>query len=318
MQEQNAAIYTKSKKCSLKCIFAHLLILLFLVVGFAYFAWQDHQNKQQVAIQAQQIQQIKQIQQSYLEQVSTTKVESSIPSWDLLEVQYLIRLADIQLTITSNIQQSIQLLTLADQHLATLIVNDLSLVTVRQALADNIGSLKMVPAVDQVGIILKIDALSDEITKLPIPSLPDKLTKESQPKSSTPATKIPQTSWQKFKTVTWKQLQNIVIVKHHEQSIIPILSEEQQADLIQRIQFALNQTEWAVLHKQSAVYQSSLQKVIFLTNRYFSNNPAVANNIIETVKELQAINLTPKIPDISASLQAIDNAINRASGKTAS
>lgn len=312
MQEQNVA--TESKKCSLKCKLVHLIAALLIVIGFSYFAWQNYQIKHLLATQTQQLSQ--QIQQQSSEKISL-KTETSNPSWDLLEVQYLIRLADIHLSITKNIPQSIQLLTLADNRLATLIASNPNLVMVRQALADNISALKLITVVDQVGIILKINALSDQIDKLPMPSLPSKLA-EPQHQVYIPATRTSQTFWQKFETASWEQLQNIIIVKHHEQPIIPILSEEQQIDLLQRIQLALNQAEWAVLHKQSTVYQASLQKVITLTNRYFSNAPSIANNIIASVKELQVIELNPKIPDISSSLQAIDKVINQSSGNAAS
>lgn len=313
MQNQKEKVMVKIRNFSPKKILMHVIIIALILFGCMYVIWQNYQNKLELTSQIQQLQQ----KLSEQNLANTEKAKNIQPSFGLSEVQYLIRLANIDLVINRDVSKAIQLLTIADQHLATLMLSEPDLVEVRQALTDDLSALKMLVNVDRIGIILQINALSDQISKLPIPSIPNTVTKAStqlvKPENNS-ATLLPQTFWQKFITTNWQQLQKIIIVQHHEQPVIPILSEEQQLEVIQKMQLALNQVEWAVLHNQSIIYQTALQKVIDLANHYFSNNPIAANAIIKTVKELQAINITPKLPELTSSLQAIDKVIKSTAG----
>ena len=284
---------------------ANIFLVLLILAGFTYIVWQNKQTKAQ----------LNQLQHKFQEQNIAIdqylKSQGSEIFRTLFEIQHLVRLANTDLMVSHNIPLAIQALTMADQRLIAL--NNANLIAVRKALAKDIETLKMSADVDSIGIILKLNALGDQILKLPVPNLPTKLSKpaKSEDQQYQETSKLPQTFWQKFNVASWTQLQNIIIIRRHEQPMQSILSTEQQIDLIQKIQLALNRAEWAVLYKQVPIYQAALQKVITLADLYFVSNPAVASNITKTVQELSHIDLTPKDYNLNASLQAIHEAMSQ-------
>jgi len=298
----------KAKNKQVNKLIARLFWVLLIVIGLFYFAWQNYQMTTQITQLQHKIQEQNlsiELMKSDAGQYLKSKDLVSSPA--LLEVQYLVRLANISLVINHDASMAIQLLTIADQRFSVL--NDPSLAEIRQVLAKDIGALKVMPEIDTIGIVSKLNILSDRILKLPIPNLPVKPSKQEDFKALLPS-ELPKTFWQKFITSSMRQLQNIIIIKRHEQSIPSVLSEEQQIDLMQKMQLTLNQAQWAVLHQQDSVYQAALLQVINLSELYFINNPTAATDINQAIKELQKIILIAKTPELN-SLQVINKTINQ-------
>jgi uroporphyrin-3 C-methyltransferase len=222
-------------------------------------------------------------------------------SWVLLETEYLVKLADINLSVNRNVPMAIKLLQTADKRLAQL--SDSALIPTRRALTNDIAKLQATPKLDTWGIILRIDALNDQIVKTPV--IGKTPAKQEKPLAKPSAAKPDKSFWASIWDTSITKLEGIFVIRHHEEAEQPLLSPEQQIYVRQYIQLMLEQAEWAVLHQQPQIYISRLQKAEHLVNVYFSHNLEAAKNISEALEKLQKINISPTLPSIAASVQAV-------------
>lgn len=223
----------------------------------------------------------------------------------LSEAEYLVKLASLNLDFEGNIPLVINLLNTADQQLAAL--NDPTLLRVRQTLTNNISSLEAVPKLDVAGLILKINAISQQIPQLPI--VPTQLTKPiSDQSASTVATQ--NSSWKRSIDAVGRALTNVVVVRHLDQPVQPLLPPQQQAYLILNIQLKLSQAQWAVLHQQPEIYQQSLQQANVWIKQYFLQKESITQSVMQQIADLQTVQVKPTLPSISDSLNAIAAALN--------
>jgi uroporphyrin-3 C-methyltransferase len=73
----------------------------------------------------------------------------------------------------------------------------------------------------------------------------------------------------------------------------------------------LQQAQWAVIHSNAAVYQSSLQQATSWIQQYFANNEPTTQAMLSVLDALQKVNIQPELPDITPALQALNEALQR-------
>jgi uroporphyrin-3 C-methyltransferase len=100
----------------------------------------------------------------------------------------------------------------------------------------------------------------------------------------------------------------MVVVRHVDQAAQPLISPEQQAFLIENIQLKLAQAEWAALHRDAGVYQTSLRQAQTWVQQYFANN-AATQSVITTLNNLLQVNVKPDLPSLDDSIRAIQAAL---------
>jgi len=309
MNEQQTKVVEKTKSSLGKALIVIIIILMFLLC-LGLIGWQNYQllnlqtTLQQTQTNLKQQSSIIQSNQSNLQHVMKLISHDTI-GWALLETNYLIKLADINLTINDNVPLAIKLLQTADNRIAAL--TDPSLIPLRRALTNDINTLQSTPKVDVWGIILRIETLNNQIGQTAIIS--NSFTKPKEHIVKQTETKVaPKLSWRNLWQVSLQKLKNIFVIRHQKDVPQPLLSLEQQVYLRQKIQLLLEQAQWAVMHKQPKIYHLCLQNVNKLVNVYFAHNQQAVQNISQVVEELQKIDIKPATPNISASIRAIHEA----------
>lgn len=224
----------------------------------------------------------------------------------LNEAEYLVNLANLNLDFEGNVSLVINLLKTADQQLAAL--NDPTLMRVRQALAYDITQLEAAPKLDLPGLILKINAISQQIPQLPV--MPNELSKPTTTTTSPDTTTAELPAWRKAMSAVGQALTNVVVVRRLNQPIAPLLSPEQRIFSVLNIQLELGQAKWAALHQQPEIYKESLQQAINWTKQYFLQKDSITQSVLQQLTELQKINIKPVLPSIASSLNAIQEALN--------
>lgn len=287
-------------------IFIATVITFMFLLCLGLIGWQSYQLlKLQTALQQTQIDlekqsSIIQSNQSNLQHV-TKLISHDTREWELMETDYLIKLADINLIINDNIPLAIKLLRNAEKRIIG--IDDPSLTPLQQALSSDINTLKSTPEVDVWGIILRIETLSNQIAQTSVISTTFIKSKKSVAEKT--ETKIsPKLSWQNIWQISLQKLKSIFIIQHYNHITKSLPSPEQQIYLQQKIQLLFEQAQWAALHKQPKIYLSCLQDAHKLVNIYFSYNPQAAKNASQAIEELQKINIKFTVPNISASIQA--------------
>ncbi len=301
------------------------LLLALLALAAAGYLWTQNKavvvkestDSQHVSATVADIQQAVQKQQNILQQQQAFIQKAQQQegqkkrSWILAEVEYLVRLANFNLVFAGSPQVAEKLLITADKRVANL--HDPSLVSVRQGLAQDLTQLRALPDLDLEGLLLQIDALSNQIQALPIVTA----TSEQQPKDKQHSKKKHHhhhhiDNWKKGLKESWNKLKNIVVVQYHNKPVGPFLSPQGRAYLDQHLQLLLAQAQWAALHKKNALYHESLEQAISWVNNAYVSTSSKTQAMVSALQKMAQVNVDPPLPDLSKTLQAVQVAEQQA------
>lgn len=239
-----------------------------------------------------------------IQQVTATQ-NTSRKDWLLAEVEYLLRLANQRVLMENTKDGALALLKSADKILKE--TDDVSIYEVRKALAEDIAALEAVPTLDTEGVFLKLGALNGQVQNLrliPISEqhkLPE-LIEEVAPE-------VVSESWTNDLKASWSKaadkLGGLVIIRHRDEPIEPLLSPEQTYYLQQNLHLMLEQAQLALLQRKQASYDASLNKAHNWISTYFEQKDAATQSLLNGISELKDVKVTTQMPDISSSLRTL-------------
>lgn len=241
-----------------------------------------------------------------IQQVKSTQ-SASRNEWLLAEVEYLLRLANQRVLMEQTATGALKLLKSADKILQE--TDDTSIYQVRKALAADIEALEAVPALDTEGVFLKLGALNTQVPNLrlipiskqhKLPELLEEVTPETVSDSWSAGL---ETSWGK----AMDKLDKLVVIQHRDEPIKPLLSPQQTYYLQQNLHLMLEQAQLALLQRKQASYDASLKKAHDWVNTYFEKEDGVTQGLLRGITELQSVQVTAEMPDISGSLRSLKN-----------
>lgn len=314
--------------------FTLLLALLAFILGLtgaieAYLiwhkneAWQQHSKKLVTQIQTSNQNNLQQLNTKLLStqqnltslQTQTQQIQTSLndviannaannTTWTLVQVSHLFQLATLNLQYGHNIPAAIALLQNANQQLITL--NSADLVSLQQALANNISALQAVPAVNIIDLLTKLTALSAQIPQLPLVNLQLINTNTSSELIKINPHEKWYIRWRQMLFNSWIEFKKMIVIRHQTTDTAPLMSPPQQAILVKNIQFTLGQAQWAILHNNNQVYQFSLNQAVQAVKQYFAQDASVTKAVLNNIATLQKININPPLPDLSATQQMLN------------
>jgi|GEM_PF-3321940 len=274
------------------------VIIGLLIIGelatFLFF-WKKQQFWQTkidtLAVQIKQQQSDQSDLQSKLMQAMQNNQQSNRQQ-SLNEIAYLLNTANLYLQINHDKNNAIKTLQLAAHHLQML--NDPTLLPLQKTLASDLNRLNEAPQIDVTELLLKVQTLAESVQRLP----------EAKPKPPTATVEQNSLPWYKHPlSAGWSNFKKLFTVRHGE-SEKEVSSLWRHEWLKENILLTLAQTQWAVLQQNAELYQQNLsQAQQQLTNNY-SDTPQ-RNEILNRLAELMAINISPPLPNINASFQAL-------------
>ncbi len=250
------------------------------------------------ALQTRLTKSIQQVQASGLQQ-------NSRKDWLLAEVEYLLRLANQRVLMENSPIGALALLESADKILQQ--TDDVSIFSVRKALAADIVALTAVPHIDQEGLYLKIDALSAQINQLKLVPITDKkqLPKIIDEVATQTITEVTKNAFAQAWEKASAKLGKLVVINHRDSAIEPLLSPAQQAGLLQNLHILFEQTQLALLQRKTTPYQRSIEKAELIINTYFQAKDGTTQGILKGLKELKEQQISVDLPSIAGSLNSL-------------
>ncbi|MGB1272252.1 MAG: uroporphyrinogen-III C-methyltransferase, partial [Endozoicomonas sp.] len=217
--------------------------------------------------------------------------------WRLAEVEYLLRLANQRLLTVTDSAGSLELLLSADELLREM--DDYALFLIREALAEDIAALKAIQKVDLESAWLRLQGLKELVPKLVLlnENRLNELTPEKTVATASPANNENWQSRLKHLLVeTWSRFTDLFrFTAHRKQPIEELLSPEQDLLIRQHLLLLIEQSKLALMTREAAIYQNSLEEASQLLKRYFTlggqNSRTLSN-------ELQALKQTPAAPEL--------------------
>lgn len=275
----------------------------------------ENQNKiTQLTTQAEKNQDLIGMEQARLEKMSNDilsllkKSNKTSSDWQLLEINHLLRMADMALRFNRDVPGAIALLENAKMQLNN--INDPTLQELQTAIATIVLSLKSLPTINLSDILTRINAIKNQITNLPLQIT---LSQDQKKSDLTESKNTDQTisRWRK----TWEEsldvLKEIVVIRRHDKPIEPLINPKEENYLIQRLMLMLEQAQWAAIHGQEETYTFSLNQASTWIKQFYNIQNPATQSLLSELATLQKIQITRSLPDIAATQAHLQELINQ-------
>jgi len=267
----------------------------------------EHTDKALVEIRRMQ-QSTKHLAESVYEQVKliTQQQESSakpqnpaIHHWSIVEIRFLLTTAIQVLQLKQDKISALKALDMADKRL--LIMGSVRFLPLRKQISQDIALLSQYELPDTAQLSEKITILQQQLQQLAAEKSADNNTKVTTLDFSLKKTKDNNSIINRVK----RTINKAVVVRKFDQPLHSEIDAETQENLSQLLSLKLETLRIMLLQKQDKNYHEQLERIKNLLMQYFPE-PKLGhyNNVL---KELDSVILTPKIPDISASLKLLDS-----------
>ncbi|CAH0299189.1 Putative uroporphyrinogen-III C-methyltransferase [Rahnella aquatilis] len=218
---------------------------------------------------------------------------SDAKTWLLAQADYLVKLAGRKLWSDQDVTTAAALLKSADASLADM--NDPSLIDVRRALNEDVGSLSAVAQVDFDGIILKLNQLSNQVDNL---RLADNDTDDSPMDNDSSSLSSSLTEWRQNLTKSWHNfMDDFITIRRRDSSTEPLLAPNQDVYLRENIRSRLLIAAQAVPRHQDEVYKQSLESVSTWVRAYFDTSDPSTKAFLEELDNLSQQSVSMDVPE---------------------
>jgi uroporphyrin-3 C-methyltransferase len=221
--------------------------------------------------------------------------------WLLAEVEYLLRLANQRLNLERDVTGAAAMLVAADKVL--LEINNPAYDNVRTKIASEIQQLRRVPGVDKVGAIARLQAMQDSLDQ--VDWLPQVRLPSTASDANTTLAGAAQAWYQQLFDELKQGLAQVVRIRRQDSPVDIPMAPEQAYYLQQNAHLMLEQAQLAMLRGDQNLYDSSLGRVKGWVERYLPKQDQAVLALRQLLGELQQWQVSPAVPDISASLQAL-------------
>lgn len=236
-------------------------------------------------------------QQINVSQAKVTQLKFSLDNqdghWRLAGASYLIDLANIQLHLQHDITAAIYLLERVQQILPN--PPEAASQAATAAVTTALHRLKQLKPVPRAEINQRLINLALQIPTLILAPTTNVLPME---RVVLPIT-APQTGWRGWLLGVLDKLKNLVVLRHSDSVILPLISSDIQALTEQHLLFLLTQTQWAAWQAQGVIYHENLQQLSWLIEHYYRLDNLPTQKVLKTLTELQKIDIAPVLPDLS-------------------
>ena len=232
--------------------------------------------------------------------------------WYLAEAVYLVRLANQRLQTERSTKNPLALLSQVDELLSNL--EQLDLLSVRAAVAEDMMALRLAGAIDVEGVVLEINALANQINQLDL--LDFLIPAETSGVVEVELLGVYPETASVDKNLSWMSLvddfiegfSGLVKVTGRDIPIQSILSSSEESIVRSNLRLLLQQAANAALREESAVYAISLQNAQQWMATYFQFN-AGSKGLQERIARLSNLNIVQQLPSIDRSMNALESLI---------
>jgi len=222
-------------------------------------------------------------------------------AWQRDEVAYLLRTANQTLQLRHDPATALQALRLAEQRLRQM--GDPRYLPVRKAISDEMTALRAVPQPDVTGMAMQLDSLSRQAQDWPLAN-PSRPRPPAAGPASAPAAAGPwwRRAWRSVAAV----FRQMVVIRHHAKPIQPLVPP-QEAQLVRSIAaLRLDSARSALLRGEARLYDIQLESARSWIERYFDHKATSVQAALKQLQKLRQAKLAPKLPDISGSLEKLE------------
>lgn len=230
--------------------------------------------------------------------------------WALAEAEFLLRLANERVFTGGNLANAKGLLKSAEAILVS--VDEMGLLPIRQALANDMIILNEAAETDRVGLYMKLEALSGLVAKLSVldadaPDEGDKIDILDAIDGDAPVEKRLEQGWD----AAIDKLNGYIRIENRSEPVQAVPTPAESVLVQHNLRILINQAQLAVMSSDQALYNASLDKVKSEAARYLSMKDINTRIFLDSVKEYKSIQLVGQLPDISRSRQMLKTYLDK-------
>lgn len=223
--------------------------------------------------------------------------------WMLGEVVQLVTVAERRLSLLGDVSGALALLESAETVVKAM--EEPQARALRQALIDDILSLRSAQSavIDTEGLLMRINSTKQQVAALE----PPRPTFETEPVVLPPAMQQADTGFALFWYKVKSFVSSLVRFQKNKEPLVSIAVDPQARFYLQQsILLLLDQAQLAVLRGEPSTYALSLQEATDRVQRYLRVDTPEGERVMRELKELSQQSVKQKVPEISASLLALD------------
>jgi len=220
--------------------------------------------------------------------------------WLIADAEYLLSTASERLHLIGDVSTTRAALEAADQRLRE--SGDAAVFKVREQITKDMATLDNIEVPDIVGIYSSLQTLAGQIDNLTLflpyagktptpPKVPEKPTDQTQAE-------------QDLIDSALNELEEIVTIRHTEQPIKAILTQEEAQFIKEQLRLKLETVKVALVQHNEPLYQASLEDAKKWAEQHFMQN-AQTKNFIAELDRMKGIQIQSQFPDISRSLKML-------------
>ena len=229
-------------------------------------------------------------------------VGPSREDWLLAEAEYLLRLASQRLLMDRDVPSAIALIQTVDDILAD--AHGLTVFELRASLAEDLAALGAVADLDTEGIFLRLNALIGRVDVLRQQQLIYQMDVEAVPEVSDPGATVLENLTSMLGSAG-SRIAALVDYRVSDERVQPVLPAEEEYYLRQNLVMKYQQAQLALLSGKQEIFVTSIGDARNWINRYFDGQDVETSSVLITLAELESIDTTREIPDISVSLRLV-------------
>lgn len=228
--------------------------------------------------------------------------EGGRAAWIRAEVIHLLRMANEQLRLRGEITPALAALEAADARLEEL--GTPRFMPVREKLAREIEALRNTPRPDIRGMAMSLASLHDRISELPLASRPPQ-------QYSAPDSEADRTEDGFSFGGLWREVKgtfsDMVTVRRTDTPARPLLTPEAEFFLRRNLELKLEIARLALLERDETTFRASLRDARDWIHQYFDTGDEATKELLEQLSGLRQTTIAVDRPDISGSLELIEN-----------
>lgn len=234
-------------------------------------------------------------------QASLNKQPSQPQDLSLLQVRYLLQLAQINAKWGSSQANTRSMLEEADALLPAGITNQ----PIKQAIQEDIAAMNALPVVDVDGLLTQLESIKTAIPKLAFKNP----VFDKKPTEAGNAEKKEGPAWKAHLNASLELLKQMIIVRHHPDDAQPLFTPLLQTMIREKLAMSLQTAQWAVLQANTFLYQQALTQFTECVIKNVDPNDAETKRLLDELATLQQTTITPIKPTPGKALFLVNQLI---------
>lgn len=227
---------------------------------------------------------------------------SNNQDWLLQKAHYYLELAKIDEHWGNNKASTVALLSEADALIKEA-PNPSRFFTTRQAIAKEISELNAQAELDVTGILSKLDAAQDLVSRLPLKQSINHLNAAPELTTTTDS------SWRSHLNKSFNELKKLVVIRRNDDTINPLISPVHETLLRDSLKIDLQKAQWAIIQNNPTIYHASLAQALDIVVLTFDVKAPDTEALVKQLNELQTVTFKQPHHIVNNSLNELNQAL---------